>query len=218
MKIAALIPAAGEGVRLGQGPKAFVSLAGKTLLVRAVEAFVPHVDEVIVAVSSAMLGRAKEMLGNRAHIIEGGATRQESVYRLLLATRAEIVLIHDAARPFLPARTIDAVIQEVRRSAAVTVVMPVADTLVRADTGAAVDRAALRAVQTPQGFRRELILKGHEYASACNIRATDDAALVRQLGYAVTPVEGTPWLMKITNPDDLRIAQALAETWDHARA
>lgn len=217
MKVAALIPAAGEGLRLGHGPKAFVSVGGKTLLARAVEAFGAHMDEVVVAVSPAMASRAEALVGGGARIIDGGATRQESAYRLVAATRADVVLIHDAARPFLSASIVEHVIREAGRTAAVTVAVPLADTLVRADSGATVERSALRAVQTPQGFRRELILKAHEHASACNITATDDAALVRLLGYAVTLVEGTPWLMKVTTPDDLAMAQALAESWDRAR-
>lgn len=214
--IAALIPAAGEGVRLGRGPKALIALAGRTLLERAVAAFAGQVDEIVVAVSADMLTRAETLLAGRARLVIGGATRQQSVMNLLEATEAELVLIHDAARPFLGREVIARVIAATRAHGAASVVLPVADTLIEAASGAYVDRAALRAVQTPQGFRRALILDAHRQALTAGVEATDDAGLVRRLGEPVALVAGSPWLMKITTPDDLAIAQALAEVWDGA--
>ncbi len=214
--IAALIPAAGEGARLGRGPKALIVVAGKSLLERAVAAFAGRVDEVVVAVPAAMVPEATALLAGRARVIEGGTTRQQSVMSLLEATSAELVLIHDAARPFLDRAVIARVIAAVEAHGAASVVTPVADTLIEAEGGRALERSLLRAVQTPQGFRRALILEAHRQALAAGITATDDAGLVRWLSKPVALVAGSPWLLKITTPDDLAMAQALAEAWDGA--
>jgi 2-C-methyl-D-erythritol 4-phosphate cytidylyltransferase len=213
-RIAALIPAAGSGLRLGQGPKAWVALAGESLLSRAVAAFEAQVDEVWVGVAPALKARAEAELGGRARVVCGGATRQESVYNLLRAVQAEVVLVHDAARPFLEAAVIARVVAAVTAHGAASVVTAVADSLIEVDSGRVVDRTPLRAVQTPQGFRRELLLAAHERARERAMEATDDAALVRALGHPVALVEGSSWLFKITTPADLELAQALAPVWD----
>ncbi len=212
IKVAALIPAAGEGLRLGRGPKALVGVAGETLLNRAVQAFAGLVAEVVVAVAPTMPAGLE--LPPDVHRVLGGATRQESVYRLLRATDADVVLIHDAARPFLSCRIIEDVIATAKRHGAASVVNTVADTLIEARTGRVIDRGTLRAVQTPQGFRRELILAAHDHARRSGYAATDDAGLVRTLGHEVALVEGNSWLMKVTTQADLELAEALAAVWD----
>lgn len=210
-KVAALIPAAGAGLRLGRGPKALVEVAGESLLSRALRAFTGQVDEIIVALSPAMVGLE---LPEGVRTVLGGETRQASVYNLLRATDADIVLIHDAARPFLSRRVISEVIAAARDHGAASVVTAVADTLLEAGSGRVVDRQHLRAVQTPQGFRRDLILEAHAHALRLGLEGTDDAGLVRALGHEVALVEGSSWLMKVTNPADLELAQALAAVWD----
>jgi 2-C-methyl-D-erythritol 4-phosphate cytidylyltransferase len=213
MKIAALIPAAGDGTRLGKGPKAFLPLGEGSLLSHTVAAFKNHVDEIIVAISETMQTEIHKHVDANVCVTRGGKIRQETVYYLLQQTTADIVLIHDAARPFLPTRVIRDSIEAVKHYGAATVTRPIADTLIRTATGEVVVRDELRAVQTPQSFRRELILKGHEEARAKNIEATDDAALVRLLGHEVVLVEGSSWLEKITTPDDYERAQVLVEMW-----
>lgn len=214
-KVAALIPAAGAGLRLGRGPKALVEVAGETLLSRAVRAFAGCVDETLVAISPATMGELEALPGVR--LVLGGATRQGSVYNLLQATDADTVLIHDAARPFLSRRVIADVIAAVKMHEAASVVTTIPDTLLEAETGRVVDRSALRAVQTPQGFRRELVLAAHEQALRSGLAATDDAGLVRALGREVVLVEGSSWLMKVTAAADLELAEALAAVWDAQR-
>jgi 2-C-methyl-D-erythritol 4-phosphate cytidylyltransferase len=214
VRVAALIPAAGSGQRLGRGPKAFVDVAGKPLLARAVSAFCHDVDEIVVAVPAELQTEARALLPASVTVIIGGKTRQDTVYKLLQATSAEVVLIHDAARPFLARdiiqRTRDAVIQH----GAASVVLRVADSLVEAATGATHDRNALRAVQTPQGFLRALIVQAHEHAQQQHLQVTDDASLVRTIDHEVALVEGSSWLMKVTEPAQLEMAQALASYWD----
>lgn len=212
---AALIAAAGSGQRLGAGPKALVKLAEKTLLERAIENLSAAVDEVIVAVSAEMQPQLPELA--KVRTVLGGATRQASVYNLLKATSAEYVIVHDAARPFLSADVLAAVVQKVQEVAAVSVVQQVADTLIVAATGEVVDRAKLRAVQTPQAFSRQLLLAAHEHALAAQSEATDDAGLLRALGHEVAQVEGGSWLFKVTTPADLHLASVLVTAWDEGK-
>lgn len=212
---AALIPAAGSGTRLGMGPKAFVEVGGKSLLERSVAALVGLVDEVIVALPEGMELPA----GIAARAILGGETRQESVERLLHATSADFVLIHDAARPFLPESVVLALLEAIPETGAATVALPVADTLVRAagaggDWGELVTREGLWAVQTPQGFRRELLLEAHARAKAEAHAATDDAGLIARLGGRVRLVQGDARLFKVTTRGDLALAEALAKDVD----
>ena len=214
MKIAALIPAAGDGLRLGRGPKALVMVAGETLLSRAVRAFSGLTKEIIVAVSPAMQETWGGLEPSTVRFVPGGPTRQESVYNLLGATDADLVLIHDAARPFLSREVIGAVVTAVKTHGAASTVAAVADTLIETQTGRIVDRQTLRAVQTPQGFHRKLILAAHEHALRFGYAATDDAALVRALGHEVALVEGNSWLLKVTTRADLELAEALATVWD----
>jgi 4-diphosphocytidyl-2-C-methyl-D-erythritol kinase len=213
MKIAALIPAAGSGTRLGKGPKAFLPLGEGSLLSHTMAAFENSVDEIVVAVSKEMQAEVDKHVVGTALIIQGGKTRQETVHCLLKATSADVVLIHDAARPFLPVRVIADSIESVKQHGAATVVRSVADTLIHKDTLNVVPRDDLRAVQTPQSFLRDLILRAHEEAVSKNVVATDDAALVRLLGHTVALVEGSSWLDKITTLDDYERAQALVNGW-----
>ncbi|WP_309572537.1 2-C-methyl-D-erythritol 4-phosphate cytidylyltransferase [Deinococcus sp.] len=211
---AALIPAAGAGTRLGQGPKAYVTVNGRSLLARSIDALRPHVDEVIVALP---VGHAlPENPGVR--VIPGGATRQDTVYALLQATAAGVVLIHDAARPFLGAATIHALLAAVRETGAATAALPVADTLVRAtpagDWDGPIPREGLWAVQTPQAFVRALLLSAHDHARADGHAATDDAGLIARQGGVVRLVPGDARLFKVTTPADLPLAQAVARVWD----
>jgi 2-C-methyl-D-erythritol 4-phosphate cytidylyltransferase len=213
---AALLAAAGSGTRLGRGPKAFLELAGVTLLERAVASLSELVDEVVVAVPRAELDQAAALIPG-ARLVAGGESRQESVRILLEETDANLVLVHDVARPFLEPEVARRVLLAAGRAGAASTARPVADSLVTAAAGATVDRDGLRAVQTPQGFQRRLLLEAHRAARANGVEATDDAALVRALGRSVELVDGSPWLFKLTSPEDLAFAEALATAWDGAR-
>ncbi|GHF35315.1 2-C-methyl-D-erythritol 4-phosphate cytidylyltransferase [Deinococcus metalli] len=212
--VAALIPAAGAGTRLGQGPKAYVEVGGQSLLARSVAALRPHVDEVVVALPE---GGAPDLPPD-VRVIAGGATRQDTVHALLCATAADYVLIHDAARPFLGEATILALLEGMVETGAATAALPVADTLVRAapggEWGELTSREGLWAVQTPQAFRRALLLDAHRRARADGHAATDDAGLVARQGGRVRLVPGDARLFKVTTPADLPLAQAVARVWD----
>ncbi|WP_104989633.1 2-C-methyl-D-erythritol 4-phosphate cytidylyltransferase [Deinococcus sp. NW-56] len=212
-RTAALIPAAGSGTRLGRGPKAFVEVAGVSLLARSVAALAPWMDEVLVALPAGM----DLPPGLPARAVVGGETRQESVARLLAATDADVVLVHDAARPFLPGTVVRALLEAVAETGSATVALPVADTLVRGEGARwaeGVPREGLWAVQTPQAFRRELLLRAHAEARAQGVTATDDAGLVARLGLPVRLVPGDARLFKVTTPGDLALAEAVARVWD----
>lgn len=211
--VAALIPAAGKGERLGLGPKAYLPLGEKSLLKHVTEAFEAHVDEVIVAVSQDMLQDVAKHLSQESKVIVGGSSRQETVFKLLEACSCDYVLIHDAARPFISAELIQTCIKTLSKLDALSVAKAVVDTLITKDEGSVVDRSKLLAVQTPQGFKKDLIMRAHRHAVVNNLAATDDAGLVRLLGYEVSIVEGNTWLMKLTTKEDYEMAKLLEANW-----
>ena len=148
-------------------------------------------------------------------MVSGGDTRQDSVARALLALPldVEVVLVHDAARPLAPTALVDAVAAAVHAGAdAVVPALPVADTIKRIDEAGAVietvDRSVLRAVQTPQGFRRDLLTEAHAAADP-DEPATDDAGLVEALGRTVMVIPGDDEALKVTRPFDLVVAEAV---------
>jgi len=219
---AAVVPAAGRGERLGPGtPKALRRLGGVPLLVHSVRALARArgVDVVVVAAPPGGVVEVRTLLadhdaGADVQVVAGGETRQQSV-RLALAAlpdRVDVVLVHDAARPLVPVELVDAVVAAVRGGAdAVVPALPVADTIkvVGADSRVTetLDRSALRAVQTPQGFRRTVLEAAH--LAAGELDATDDAGLVERSGGSVLVVPGAEEAFKVTRPLDLELAEAV---------
>lgn len=221
---AVVLVAAGAGVRLGGGtPKALRWLAGEPLVVHAarrvlaadcvgclvVVAPAGHESTVTQLVEPLIAGACQ------LTVVVGGAQRQDSVAAGLAVVPAEfdIVLVHDAARALTPANQIDDVAAAVRAGhAAVVPVLPVVDTVVEVAPDdrlvRQVDRSVLRAVQTPQGFQREVLLKAHRNAPAGG-GATDDAGLVARLGVPVQTIPGSGYALKITTRHDLMVAEAL---------
>ena len=216
--VAVLVPAAGAGVRLGPGgPKALRLLDGEPLLVHAVRriAAAPSVRMIVVAAPPADVEAVRTLLTPIApvFVVTGGAERQESVATALAAVPAdvEIVLVHDAARALTPPGLIESVAAAVRGGLpAVIPVLPVVDTIKEVGPGevvhGTVDRSVLRSVQTPQGFRRDVLAAAH---AAATDPLTDDAGLVEKAGVAVTCVPGSDLALKITRPLDLVLAEAL---------
>ncbi|MCB5908302.1 2-C-methyl-D-erythritol 4-phosphate cytidylyltransferase [Streptomyces pinistramenti] len=231
IRTAAVIPAAGRGVRLGPGaPKALRALGGTPMLVHAVRAMAASRAVSLVVVVAPPDGAPEvrslldeHPLGGRTElvVVPGGETRQDSVRRGLavLPDDTDVVLVHDAARPLVPVDTVDAVIAAVRAGApAVVPALPLADTVKQVEprspgepepvTGTP-ERALLRAVQTPQGFDRETLLKAHETVAVEGEGATDDAGLVERLGAPVVVVPGHEEAFKVTRPLDLVLAEAV---------
>jgi 2-C-methyl-D-erythritol 4-phosphate cytidylyltransferase len=226
--VAVIVAAAGAGVRLGGGqPKALRTLKGEPLLRHAVRRLIAAapVGSVVVAAPPGHEPAVRALLdlaappgsGTHVVVVTGGARRQASVAAALAAVPAgcDIVLVHDAARALVPPTLVERVVAAVRAGhEAVIPVLPVTDTVVRVDPGGAVvgaaDRSTLRAVQTPQGFRRAVLAEAH--AAATEDTATDDAGLVARLGVPVHTVEGSPYAMKVTTGHDLIVAEALLDT------
>jgi 2-C-methyl-D-erythritol 4-phosphate cytidylyltransferase len=214
--VAVLVVAAGLGVRLGPGgPKALRSVAGQPLLVHAVRRVLaaPSVGCVVVAAPPDGVTAVGQLLGPGVTVVAGGATRQASVAAALAAVPdgLDIVLVHDAARALAPTALVEAVAAAVRGGHdAVIPVLPVVDTVKEvAASGAVVgtvDRSALRVVQTPQGFRRAVLVAAHAAAAD---EHTDDAGMVEKLGLPVHTVPGHEAAFKITKPLDLVLAEAL---------
>jgi 2-C-methyl-D-erythritol 4-phosphate cytidylyltransferase len=215
----AVVPAAGVGERLAAGvPKAFYQLDGRTLVERAVDGLLESgvVDRVVVAVPADRTDRAKLILGRGATVVAGGTNRVESVSRALEAVadteEPDFVLVHDAARALTPPELVVRVVEALRSGyPAVVPALPVSDTIKAVDAVGAVvatpERAGLRAVQTPQGFVTELLLRAYQQAGTAEF--TDDASLVEHIGGQVQVVDGDPLAFKITTRLDLLLAQAI---------
>ncbi|WP_298691128.1 bifunctional 2-C-methyl-D-erythritol 4-phosphate cytidylyltransferase/2-C-methyl-D-erythritol 2,4-cyclodiphosphate synthase [uncultured Sphingomonas sp.] len=214
--IATLIVAGGSGTRAGgDTPKQYRRIGGEAVIARAFDALATHpaITSVHVVIGAGQELLLTEALGSRrpASITGGGATRRESVRHGLEAIgSADIVLIHDAARPFLPPTVIDRLIAALDTAPGAIPTLPVVDTLVRvADdaVGEAVSREKLARVQTPQAFRFSAILTAHRGWSH-PAEPTDDAQVARDAGLAVLAVPGDPMLEKLTHEADLVAAEA----------
>ena len=214
MTTAAIVAAAGTGERLGAGmPKALVRLGDQTLLQLSVAAMLDAaIEAVVVTAPPQSVGEFAALVPD-AVVVAGGDTRQDSVRAGLaaLSPEVDVVLVHDAARALVPADVVHRVLAAIRAGAdAVVPVVPLADTVKEVDSSGAVvrtvDRSDLRAVQTPQGFRRSVLEHAH---AGGGIAATDDAALVEALGVTVTTVEGSAEALKVTTPVDLAVAEGI---------
>ena len=230
MTVAAVVTAAGLGTRLETDrPKALVEIAGKPLVVWAVERVATVSPVVVVTVPAEhaaafdeALAEARARLDAEVATVVGGATRQESVAAGLDALMARdepptIVLVHDAARAFMPPEPMLLAIGAIEAGADGAVpIIPLVDTVVSVPDadgtlGVAMDREALRAAQTPQVFRASALRDAHARAVADGVQeATDDAALVRRYGYRVVATEGHSWGFKVTVPADLAFAEHVA--------
>lgn len=214
--VAVLIAAAGDGTRLGRGPKAFVTLRGRTLLDLCLESLTGTGVEVVVALPPGVAPDG-EASPTPVTFVEGGQSRQETVARMLDSTRARVVLVHDVARPFLPRQVLERVTSAAVSAGAASAVLEVTDSMFDVRLSVSLPRSDLRIVQTPQGFARDLLAEAHAAARRDAVTATDDADLVRRLGHVVELVQGSRLLHKLTSPDDLAVMEALYEVWSNER-
>jgi 2-C-methyl-D-erythritol 4-phosphate cytidylyltransferase len=211
------------GVRLGaDGPKALVDVGGRPLLAVTLARFsgMGLLDPAVIVAPVAFFPAFERALGACLKpgswvLVEGGAERQESVARGLAALRddAEIVVIHDAARPFVPRQAVEASIAEAAAHGGATVAVPVSDTILIADErqflDCTPDRRMLWACQTPQTFQVGVIRRAHRAAVEGGWLCTDDATLVRRTGLPVRIVEGSPANFKVTTAFDLATARRM---------
>ena len=222
MKWAAVIVAAGRGARLG-APKQFLELAGMPMVGWSIEKFatMPEVAELVVATEPDSLEAMRTLCGRLAgglpwHVVQGGATRQDSVYQGLSAVsdKCDAVLVHDGARPLVTLDDVRAGMREVRVGRAALLATPVVDTVKIVDPEAlqvieTLDRSRLWAAQTPQFARTVELRAAHEAARRDGIGVTDDAALLERACIAVIVVPATSENFKVTLPDDVSRASAV---------
>lgn len=223
--VSALIAAGGRGLRLGADrPKQFLEIGGQSILERTIACFAGHpaVAEVVVAVPAefvaVMEARAAALGWNGVRFVEGGPRRQDSVERALLAARADadVVAVHDAARPFVSADLIARTVAAAAEYGAAIAALPVRDTVKQA-AGAVGDstrpiagtlpREDIFLAQTPQAFRREVLRQAFALAAAQEADVTDEAMMVERAGHLVQLVEGEVANVKITTPEDLERAR-----------
>jgi 2-C-methyl-D-erythritol 4-phosphate cytidylyltransferase len=228
--VGVVVVAAGAGVRAGPGePKQFRAILGVPMLLRALRAFMghPEVRQVIVALPPQHAQRPPEWLaklrGERLGLVPGGAQRIDSVRAGLeaLAADAAIVLVHDAARPFVSRGIIDAVIARARAGVGAVAALPASDTLKEIGHGTpaatpritrTIDRERIWRAQTPQGFPRDMLDTAYQQLGVLRNGGapSDDAEVCERAGFPVELVPDSPYNFKITTADDFRIAEALA--------
>ena len=206
-KVTCVIVAAGKGLRFGgDTPKQFLKIKGKTILEISTEKFQrsDKVDEIVIVTSGEFMGYVSELMkpyDKVTSVVEGGSERQDSVFNGIKASTGDVLLIHDGARPFVTPDVIDKVIEaSVNDGCAVPVVNP-KDSIRTVDGN--LDRSKLFMIQTPQGFRREIIIKAYEKAMKDGFYGTDDGGIAEYAGYHVTMTEGDYENIKITTREDM---------------
>ncbi len=222
------VPAAGSAIRMGLGySKAYVDVAGKSLLARTVESLLasPFIDQLTVAVRPEEAALAdseivlRSGLADRVKIIGGGKERQETIDLLLAAAPPErdIVLIHDGARPLVSEKLIQKVLETAAQWGAAIAAIPITDTIKESTNGGGtvsrtVDRLRLYRAQTPQAFQMDLIVSAHRNARKAGWKVTDDASLLEQTGHEVRIVPGEERNIKVTTLDDLELVRWIVQS------
>lgn len=218
-RVSAIIVAAGEGQRFGS-PKQFAPLGGKLVLEWCLEAFEAHaeVDEVVLVVKDEAKGKEYlQRYGKVSAVVRGGEERQDSVlsgFQQLDPAQAEIVLVHDGVRPFVSGALISRVIQAARERGAAIPVIRVEDTIKiieGEEVKRTLEREKLFRVQTPQGFLYSTLKKALDKASEEGFYGTDEASLVERTGEGVAVVQGDVRNIKVTTPEDLKMAEVFCE-------
>lgn len=226
MKVSAIIAGGGLGIRMNNPlGKLFIEIDGRTIIELTLSIFesVDIIDEVILTIAEEEIEKANNLISECdfkkiKHVIAGGKTRQDSVYNglKLVSPDTDIVVIHDGARPFVTKEIILESISEAKAHRAVIVGIPVKDTIKMVNNERLVtntlDRELLWQVQTPQTFEYPLIKEAYERAKKLNIQATDDSRLVERLGEKVIMINGSYENIKITTPEDLKIAEVILKS------
>lgn len=222
MKISAILPAAGLGLRIKSNiAKPLILIDGQSIIIHTLKIFEDHslINEIILVFNSKDIPELKKLIKQSGvkkvkGVVDGGATRKDSVKNGLkhVAADSDLVLIHDGVRPFLQQEVITKAIEAAKKYEAVVVGLPVKSTIKKVkasnlEVESTLNRAELWEVQTPQVFKKDLIIKA--YNNSDGIDALDDASLVERLGHRVALIEGSCLNIKITTPEDLLLAQAI---------
>jgi 2-C-methyl-D-erythritol 4-phosphate cytidylyltransferase len=232
MNAGAVIVAGGTGKRMNASmPKQLLELEGKTIIEWTLDPFLrcDPIREIVIASAPAAFDastdicvKIKKTGGKTLSVVPGGSERQDSVRSGLAALGADcdIVTIHDAVRPFITADEITACAQAAEKYGAASLMRPVRETVKIVREGfveETIDRSLVWITQTPQAFRRDILVDAHERALRDGFSATDDCMLVERLGVRVHVVEGSEYNMKITTPADLVIARAVLSVFHETR-
>ena len=227
-EVAVLIPAAGEGTRLGGHRKQFRMLGNKPVLVQTLYVFERHpdVDHIIVATPREAIEPLRAELRRigitkLSAVVAGGATRQESVCAALAHTGegVDVILVHDAVRPFVRLFQVSSIIESVRKHGAAALAVPLVDSVRRSDGVnfmETVPRENLYRMQTPQGFRKDWLVTAHAAAKHNGIVANDDVELIQRSGHGVRCLTGSNLNVKITTRDDWDRAMQFWPTWEQS--
>lgn len=218
--ISLVIAAAGKGTRMGLNEKKqFLELLGKPIMIRTLEVFNNHklIDEIVVVTNQEDIKRVKDLcetfhIDKLKTVVSGGVRRQDSIHSALEVVSGDIVLIHDAARPFVTQDVITANIEALSNTSAVITGVPSKDTIKYVENGVVketLDRSKLFSVQTPQTFETSLLKKAYAYMVEHNLSVTDDSSLLEAMGYEVRTVVGSYENIKITTQEDLIIAEQI---------
>jgi 2-C-methyl-D-erythritol 4-phosphate cytidylyltransferase len=235
MKVVVIIPAAGLGTRMAPAPSAkskkaakqFTELGGTPILIHTLRKFAanPGISEIYIALRkneisgfrSRLEKEGKDILQKEVNLVEGGEHRQQSVANAMAAVAAapdDIVLVHDAVRPFVTQEIIQSVIQAAQKYGAAIAGLPAVDTVKQVERTAegavitaTMPRERVVMAQTPQGFRYSVLKKAFDEAAADGFMGTDEASLVERSGHEVAVVMGSPRNIKITSPGDLELAE-----------
>lgn len=227
-EIGIVIPAAGQGKRMGAGyNKQFLSLMGQPILAHTVRLFEEssYVSEIVIVGAESDQQVIKELVDRHKFdkvvaITQGGAQRQDSVRAGVQALSSTIqrVVVHDGARPLLTLREFNRFMEEAEKFSAASMGIPIKDTVKKVNTSGKVletlSREGLRAIQTPQIFDRGILEEAHHQASLVGYYGTDDAALLEWMGYPVQIVEGSQENIKVTTPEDLWLAERILSMRD----
>lgn len=217
----AIIAAAGEGMRLGAGPKAFVPLGGAPMLAHSLIAFAKAsaIEAIVLAVPPEREEEARSIASStvpaaRVEVVAGGGSRQDSVRSALAIVPDHVysIVVHDAARPLVTVELIESALEGLEIEMASIVAVPERDTLKRERDGRVLEtvpRAGLWRAQTPQAFRTGPLRRAHERAVADRVEGTDDAMLLERIGVDIAIMPGDERNVKVTTPDDLALAEAL---------
>lgn len=231
--VSGLIVAAGKGERLpGITAKQYLPLAGRPLLCRTLDVFAAcaAIDNIFLVVPQSDLVYCGDVIlprvipGKAITLVPGGDQRQDSVFaglRAVSGDRDRVVVIHDGVRPFVSTRLIKACIDGIKDAAGCIAAVPASDTIKTVDSDAritgTVNRDSVWLAQTPQAFRYGVLFDAHRRAAEQRWQVTDDAALLERLGKTVKVIAGSPLNIKITTPDDMLLAAAIARLTDKDR-
>ena len=223
----AIVAAAGMGTRMqADRAKQMLEIGGVPILIHTLRRFekCEAVDQVVLIVQPSMTSEILQLISRYGlrkivRVVGGGPERQDSVYRGLHAISEEgagVIIIHDAARPFVRPEEITAIIERAAAIGAALMAVPATDTVKQVKSGRikrTLDRRRIYLAQTPQAFLYSIIREAYDKANADGFMATDDAQLVERLGRRVSIVEGSPYNIKITRPLDLRLAEAIHKNY-----